>query len=212
MIASSVVNGGMRFRSHLSPRCVKAEPLLKPARLYSLAELQREKGLPPTRPGVYAWYFDEAPSAVPIGGCHRLEDGRLLLYIGIAPSRKAGSKSSLRTRIVSSHFRGTAEGSTLRLTLGCLLAQKLGLRLRRLGSTRRFGKEGEGKLTAWMADHARVCWIECENPWELEEELIANLTLPLNLDQNRRHPFHASLSALRSAARRLADEEPPERS
>jgi hypothetical protein len=85
------------------------------------------------------------------------------------------------------HFRGNAAGSTLRLTLGCLL----GLELCRVGSGKRmtFGKVGEIELSAWMAEHARVCWIESSKPWELETEPISQLDLPLNLDQNNRNPF-----------------------
>ncbi|WP_331459525.1 GIY-YIG nuclease family protein [Nonomuraea sp. SBT364] len=95
-----------------------------------------------------------------------------------------------------------AEGSTLRLSLGCLL----GLELRRVGSGRRltFGQAGEKALTAWMADHARVCWIQQDEPWTGESELIAKLDLPLNLDQNRHHAFHPYLSGLRASARARA--------
>ncbi|MFJ8030526.1 GIY-YIG nuclease family protein [Streptomyces sp. NPDC096032] len=63
-------------------------------------------------------------------------------------------------------FRGNAEGSTLRLSLGCLLD----LELRRVGSGKRltFGQAGEAKLSQWMADNARVCWVEHDEPWTLE--------------------------------------------
>jgi hypothetical protein len=52
-------------------------------------------------------------------------------------------------RGVRYHYRGNTAGSTLRLTLGCLL----GLELRRVGSGKRmtFGKAGEATL---RADHA----------------------------------------------------------
>ncbi|MEV3985640.1 GIY-YIG nuclease family protein [Nonomuraea sp. NPDC049758] len=39
-----------------------------------------------------------------------------------------------------------------------------------------------------------------DEPWTGESELIAQLDLPLNLDQNRRHAFHPYLSGLRSSA------------
>jgi hypothetical protein len=55
---------------------------------------------------------------------------RRLLYVGISPSR-AGRHETLRSRI-RYHFRGNAEGSTLRLTLGCLLEPILGTRLGRV--------------------------------------------------------------------------------
>ncbi|MFJ4536179.1 GIY-YIG nuclease family protein [Streptomyces tibetensis] len=70
--------------------------------------------------------------------------------------------ANLRKR-VRYHHRGNAAGSTLRLTLGCLR----GLELRRVGSGKRmtFGKVGEDTLSQWMADNARVCWVEQDEPW-----------------------------------------------
>ncbi|URN12399.1 hypothetical protein LUW77_14055 [Streptomyces radiopugnans] len=104
------------------------------------------------------------------------------------------------------HFRGNAVGSTLRLTLGCLL----GLELRRVGSGKRmtFGKVGEAELSQWMAKHARVCWVEHPEPWTVESDLITRLDLPLNLDQNRHNGFHARLTELRVQARQRARELP----
>ena len=82
---------------------------------------------------------------------------------------------------------GNAEGSTLRKTLGCLLSDELGIQLRRVGSgRRRTFAEGEQGLSAWMADNAFVSWVVREHPWELEDNLIASLDLPLNLEGNSR--------------------------
>lgn len=104
------------------------------------------------------------------------------------------------------HYRGNVADSTLRRTLGCLL----GLELRRVGSGKRmtFGKASEATLSQWMADHARVCWIEQREPWALESRLIAQLDLSLNLDQNRHNAFHNRLRELRARARRRARESP----
>nr|WP_228182403.1 hypothetical protein [Streptomyces anulatus] len=115
------------------------------------------------------------------------------------------STQNLRKR-VRYHYRGNAAGSTLRLTLGCLL----GLELRRVGSGRRmtFGKAGEATLSQWMADNAQVCWIEQDKPWELESHLIYQLDLPLNLDQNRHNAYHSRLKELRAQARQRARELP----
>ena len=55
-----------------------------------------------------------------------------------------------------------------------------------------------------MADNAFVCWVVTERPWEAEEALISSVCLPLNLDQNRSHSFHARLSACRAAAKKRA--------
>ena len=44
------------------------------------------------------------------------------------------------------HYQGNAEGSTLRLTLGCLLSEELDIELRRVGSGKRmtFAEGGGG--------------------------------------------------------------------
>jgi hypothetical protein len=103
------------------------------------------------------------------------------------------------------HYTGNAAGSTLRLTLGCLLAGRLGIQLRRVGSGRRLTfAVGEAKLSAWMADNAFVTWIETERPWLAEQQLITSVNLPLNLDQNRQHDFHQQLTQVRADARMAA--------
>jgi len=88
----------------------------------------------------------------------------------------------------------------LRKTLGCLLADELGIQLRRVGSGSRmtFGA-GEQALSAWMAENAFVSWLVRECPWELEDELIAGLDLPLNLMGNSANPFHRVLSQVRAS-------------
>lgn len=159
-------------------------------------------------PGVYAWYFDEPPGSTPIQGCHATDEG-WLLYVGIsskAPPQNGRPASSqrLRTR-VRYHCRGNAAGSTLRLTLGSLLADRLGISLRRVGTGQRMTfSSGEAVLSEWMARHARVCWIVTPQPWLVESQLIGRLTLPLNLDQNRVSAFHARLSSARAGQRERA--------
>ena len=81
-----------------------------------------------------------------------------------------GSRANLHSR-VRYHFRGNCSGSTLRTTLACLLAE-----------------------------HARVCWVVRERPWEVEEDVIRSLCLPLNLRHNDRHAFYPALRALRRDA------------
>jgi len=41
--------------------------------------------------------------------------------------------------------------------------------------------EGKRALSAWMADNAFVSWVIRERPWELEDDLIIAVDLPLNL-------------------------------
>lgn len=186
--------------------------LLKPDHLTSRAEALTRRTPVPAQPGVYAWYFDVPPPGVPLEGTHRAECGPLL-YVGIAPRepRRSDSKPSsqnLRKRI-RNHFRGNASGSTLRKTLGSLLALELGIQLRRTGKSERptFGA-GEAALSDWMAEHARVCWLVDAAPWHIEAELISELVLPLNLNQNKHSGFHATLSAARAEQKRIALELP----
>jgi hypothetical protein len=104
----------------------------------------------------------------------------------------------LRQRIWT-HYAGNAEGSTLRKTLGCLLAEELGIQLRRVGSgNRKTFVEGEQVLSAWMAENAFVSWVVRECPWALEDHLIAAVNLPLNLEGNSHNRFHQVLTQIRA--------------
>jgi hypothetical protein len=190
---------------------VPREHLLNPGRLWRRDEVVGSRPSPvPRAAGVYAWYFARLPGAIDVRGCH-IHDGRPMLYAGIAPNKPYADGRRSRTTIqqrVRYHHTGNAEGSTLRLTLGCLLAEELGIELRRVGSgTRRTFSDGERKLSEWMGSNAFVCWTQDPEPWLLEADLIAQFDLPLNLDQNKR-TFHPELSAARSAAKRRAAELP----
>jgi hypothetical protein len=183
--------------------------LLRPGRLFRRHEVLATDCPVPRVPGVYAWYFSAVPELVPTADCHRFSDG-FLLYVGISPSRppsngKPPSKQRLFHR-VRYHFRGNAEGSTLRFTLGCLLSAKLGIELRRAGNGKRFTftQPGEEALSAWMEENARVVWLPCAEPWVVEAQLISSYSLPLNLDHNRQHPFHRTLTELRASSRERA--------
>ena len=162
--------------------------------------------VPPAR-GVYGWFFKEIPSTTPTSGCVTKGD-LTLLYVGIAPKNDL-SGQSLRKRIAY-HYRGNAEGSTLRLTLGVLLAEKNGFPLRRVGSGRRmtFTHLGEQWLDRWMEQNAFVCWVEHPSPWQVEASVFRTLSLPLNLQDNDHHQFKIELSKLRSDAKSAARQEP----
>ena len=118
----------------------------------------------PRQPGVYAWYFKDISPLVPTGGCVTWQ-GLKLLYVGISPLSK-NSQGNLAKRI-RYHYRGNAYGSTLRRSLGCLLSEKLGIRLQRIGSSdkRTHFAEEEAILLEWMAENAFVTWIVREEPW-----------------------------------------------
>lgn len=87
-------------------------------------------------------------------------------------SGRAPSRQTLRSRI-RFHYRRSAYGSTLRLTLGCLLASQLGIRLQPVGSRRLNFADGEQVLSEWMAQNAFVTWVAVDEPWGLKEELLA---------------------------------------
>jgi hypothetical protein len=190
---------------------VGAATLLRPTKLWTCTDLLARPCPVPASAGVYAWFFDWCPQGVPIEGLVR-SNGFVLLYVGISPKRPSAvgspSRQTLRSRLLY-HFRGNAEGSTLRLSLGCLLSQSLGIELRRVGSGWRmtFGA-GERVLSDWLERNARVVWLACDGPWRVEEQLIRSTSLPLNLDQNRHHGFHSVLSESRRAAKARARELP----
>ena len=110
------------------------ETLLTPTKLWTRPEVLARPCPVPASAGVYAWFFDSCPQGVPTEGLVR-SVGLALLYVGISPKPPSTvgtqSRQTLRSRL-RYHFRGNAEGSTLRLSLGCLLSQSLGIELRRV--------------------------------------------------------------------------------
>lgn len=188
------------------------DALVSSTKLWRRSEVLKRPSPIPTAPGVYTWWFDEAPARFDTAGCARSGD-LTLLYTGISPKRppqngRLPSKGHLRQRI-QTHYAGNAEGSTLRKTLGCLLSAQLGIELRRVGSgSRRTFVDGEAKLSAWMEGHALVSWVVRERPWELEDRAIATFDLPLNLDGNRRNAFYVDLKRVRAQSVVRANELP----
>jgi hypothetical protein len=183
---------------------IQCDDILRPKRLWTRSEVLSRPSPVPRASGIYAWYF-RALEKVPESDCHSV-NGLRLLYIGISPSAppkngKGPSRQTLYHRI-RYHMRGNAEGSTLRLSLGCILADQLGIELRRVGSGNRLTfSRGEERLSQWMDENARVVWTLCDEPWELERELIAAIDLPLNLDLNATNTFFPVLSELRRTAK-----------
>jgi hypothetical protein len=79
-----------------------AQSLVHPKRLYSVAELRDAPDLIPREGGVYAWWFSRAPPGVSVEQT-ATQDGRWLLYVGIAPRKTSAagsvSKGTLRERL-----------------------------------------------------------------------------------------------------------------
>ena len=177
-------------------------PITPPGRLFSRGEVLRRPSPVPISNGLYAWYFREIPTVIPTEGCLKV-DGCSLLYLGIAPDKanKPQSRASLLSRI-RQHYRGNAEGSTLRRTLGVLLEKKSGLPLRRVGSGRRITltHAGERWLDEWMEQNAFVAWTVHPDPWTIEHELLRKLSCPLNIMDNGHNPFASILKRMRIEA------------
>jgi hypothetical protein len=188
---------------------VVSDPLTeitRPLSVFGSMDVLGSPSVVPAVSGIYGWYFRQSPHPrIDPLGCTSF-DGMPLLYVGIAPKAPPASArpstQTIRDRI-RYHYRGNAEGSTLRLTLGCLLAETLGIKLRRVGSGRRltFTFTGEQKLSAWMAENAFVTWVETVEPWLWEDAALKSLDLPLNLSGNGDHPFHSFLTSMRAAAK-----------
>lgn len=178
--------------------------LTAPTKLWSRSEILARPSPAPEQRGLYAWYFKNVPAGVPADGCH-MTDGKTLLYAGISPKNET-STQSLKKRITT-HFRGNAEGSTLRLSLGVLLCSQSSYPLRRVGSGKRktFTHMGEQWLDNWMQQNAFVVWVYHEKPWEVEREIINGMSLPLNIQHNERHEFSNTLSAMRIKAKKAAE-------
>jgi hypothetical protein len=97
---------------------------------------------------------------------------------------------------VATSWSGDPQGRGL-APIGCLLGDRLGLRLQVTNSGRLTFEAGEDALSRWMAENAFVTWLEHDQPWTMEDELIATGIFPLNLAGNSLHPFHTTLTAIR---------------
>ena len=165
--------------------------LLEPTHLYSRSQVLSKPCPVPAEGGLCAWYFKKIPSVTPTDGC-LVKDDLTLLYVGIS--------QNIRER-VPFHFRGNAEGSTLRRTLGILLTKESGFPLRRVGNGKSmtFTHPGESWLNNWMEQNAFVCWMTHEKPREVKAEIINSVSPPLNIEGNKNR-FSNRLSKMRQAA------------
>ena len=178
--------------------CAIVDSILNPDRIASREEAIRPNSPIPRGNGVYAWYFRNISNVVPIDGCAKLDD-YFLLYVGISP-RNRDSTGNLRKRI-HTHFgknlSHNASRSTLRLSLGCLLSEKLNITLQNVNCRIHFN-DGEKALSEWMSKNAKVSWHTFKRPWEIEKEVIEQLSPPLNLTHNTQHQFYDDLHKLRT--------------
>lgn len=142
-------------------------------------------------PGMYSWWVDKAGAADLSSGLgHRVEPG--LLYAGLAGATRSGGSSSSNTlwgRIATMHLGKRHEFSTLRRSIGSIIA-----------SAYHQPTIDEVQLTRWMHAHLRVIAIPVANRDsldDLETEILAELDPPLNLAKVAKTPLRHRLSALR---------------
>ena len=155
----------------------------------------------PAALGLYAWWgrFGALPG---ISGPKHPTAPLQLLYVGIAPNGST-SQSTLRSRVVGDHIRGTTGSSTLRRSLAALLVEQQGWKSR--WTTRPvLVNRDELALSDWMAATLHVSWAEHAEPWTVEIDVIAELEPPLNQAENRGHPMHAFVAAARKRWREEA--------
>lgn len=177
------------------------------AQRYTRDEVFSEADPVPAQAGAHGWWFREIPGEIDTSGCEQ-RDGWTLLYVGVSPGPpradgKPSTPQDLRKRIRYHFGAGTAsaDGSTLRKSLGVLLGAHLGIELRRVGSGKRQTfAGGEAVLTEWMAQNCAVSWVLHPEPWHLERKLLKTLSLPLNIQDNDGNPFAAELKRRRRDA------------
>lgn len=165
--------------------------LRDPSGLMSLGDFLATRGEHLRSPGMYSWWVDEAGAQdLSRGLGHTVGAG--LVYAGLAgATRKGGSTSSstLWERIATMHLSRRHGFSTLRWSLGSILANAHGL-----------PAIDEVGLTQWMHAHMRVVAIPVDDPDildDLETEILTELDPPLNLAKVSKTPLRTRLSALR---------------
>lgn len=158
----------------------------------------------PVEPGLYAWWAP--PGAVPgiVGPAHP-DAGLELLYVGQARSGGA-ARSTLRSRVVGNHVRGTTGQSTLRRSLASLLSEREGWHTRWTTRPVLVNKD-ELRLTEWMTARLQLTWAVHPTPWRVEDDVIEAMQPPLNQALNRGHPLYEHVRDARRSWRATAAEE-----
>jgi hypothetical protein len=140
---------------------------------------------------MYSWWVDDAGAGDLAAGLgHAVDPG--LIYAGLAGATRKGGASSSNTlwgRLATMHLGKKHELSTLRRSLGSILAH-----------ANDQSAIDEEHLTLWMHAHLRVVLIPVVTPDtldDLETEILAELDPPLNLAKVARNPLRQRLSALR---------------
>lgn len=166
--------------------------------LIPAARLWVDGSLIPASPGVYGIFFDSAQLLLERSGYLEFDsafplnrDGFDLLYVG-------ATASDLRIRALQ-HLVGDSRSSSLRMTVGALLAEELALDPVGDGSRTYFSfGDGERRLSEWLAANTRLAFWECDTPFVLEKHLLRTYPVPFNISDRKRHPFSKYLMSIRA--------------
>lgn len=165
--------------------------LRNPANGRSLSDVLATEGDGLRSPGMYSWWVDEIGAAdLTTGLGHGVDAG--LIYAGLAGATRSGGSTSSNTlwgRIKTMHLGRKHQFSTLRLSLGSVLAEA-------------YGQAGidEDQLTRWMHAHLRLVTVpgmDADGLDALESTILTELDPPLNLAKVPRTPLREELSRLR---------------
>jgi len=177
--------------AHTGAARVVVSRLRDAALAMTLEEVLASRGAGLRTVGMYSWWVDEAGAAdLSAGLGQEIQPG--IIYAGLAGATRSGGSSSSNTlwgRIATMHLGKNHQFSTLRLSLGSILAWATGQ-----------SAIDEVQLTRWMHAHLRVLPIpvdDADSLGDLETGILAELDPPLNLAKVERTPSRQRLSALR---------------
>ena len=167
-----------------------------------LARRRPAQGGVPTAAGLYAWWSQtETVGDLPLA---RVPGSNLwLLFVGSSPTRP-GSARTLRARICGSDLRGGPADSSLRRTLSALLWQEQGWEVGHQGERIILSPGSLAALANWQATHLKVSWVPRPKPWLERKAVAKTMAAPLNLAENRNHPYHWLVSEARQRLRSAA--------
>jgi hypothetical protein len=107
--------------------------------------------------------------------------------------------------VIGNHLNGNIGSSTFRFVLAALLVDTLQLRPSLRGTKVALDAIDNARLSAWQREHLLLTWSTRERPWELEQEVIAQLGPPLNSAGNPTHRFRRRVREARAELRRRAE-------
>jgi len=157
----------------------------------------------PAVPGFYAWWVDRSSIVSLPHHPHPSAPDLDLLYVGISPKR-ASSSGTVRSRVIDQHVRGNISSSTLRFALAAFLMGELKLNPRATRKKVTLDRDGNARLREWQFAHLALTWCARDQPWEVEDAVIALMQPPLNCAANESHPFHPHVTSARAALRTAA--------